>query len=123
LDYVHNWNQAFREFHRFLRTPGHLVFSISHPLADFLTYQTKKYFEVELVSYRGRGFGGEPVVVPSYRRPLNAVLNPLIKAGFKLEGIVEPQPAEEFKLADPDHYAKLMTQPGFLCVRAVKLDR
>ena len=82
------------------------MFSISHPLADFLTYQTKQHFEVEHVSYTWRGFGGEPVVMPSYRRPLCAVLNPLIEAGFRLEHIVEPQPTAEFRLADPEHYAK-----------------
>src|SRR5918912_804330 len=31
LDYVEDWEQVFREFHRVLRQPGHLIFSVGHP--------------------------------------------------------------------------------------------
>jgi hypothetical protein len=32
----------------------------------------------------------------------------------------EPQPTDEFRKAHPEEYARLMREPGFLCLRAVK---
>ena len=58
--------------------------------------------------------------MPSYRRSLEATLNPIIEAGFRLEKILEPRPTEEFKKADPEEYEKLLEQPSFLCIRARK---
>ncbi|HSB65244.1 MAG TPA: hypothetical protein VLD65_01620, partial [Anaerolineales bacterium] len=60
------------------------------------------------------------VDVPSYRRPLSAVLNLLIEAGFCLDRLLEPLPTEQFKIAEPVDYKKLIRSPGFMCVRAVK---
>jgi SAM-dependent methyltransferase len=118
LDYVNDWDQVFREFHRVLRQPGYLIFSVGHPFAEFTTHPSGNYFHTELVEFEFRGFG-TPVRVPSYRRPLSALVNPLIEAGFTLERIIEPTPTEEFKHRDPKDYEELSRQPGFLCVRAV----
>jgi SAM-dependent methyltransferase len=118
LDYVKPWERIFREFYRVLHHPGYLIFSVSHPFADFQRHQTGSYFRTELVEDEFRGFG-TPVRVPSYRRPLSALVNPLLEAGFTLERIVEPTPTEEFARHDPKDYAELSRQPGFLCVRAM----
>ena len=119
LDYVEDWAAVFQEFYRVLRRPGHLVFSIGHPFAEFLLHKSENYFETECVELVWKGFGKE-VVVPSYRRPLQAVLNPLIEAGFTLEKILEPTPTEEFKQHEPEEYEELVRNPGFLCIRARK---
>jgi SAM-dependent methyltransferase len=120
MDYVQDWESTFREFHRVLRTGGVLVFSIEHPFLKYdLHRQTGNYYNLELVEYVWRGFG-KPVNVPSYRRPLGGVINPLIKVGFVLDQILEPLPTEEFKLLEPKDYEQLMRSPGFMCVRAVK---
>jgi hypothetical protein len=60
------------------------------------------------------------VSVPSYRRPLSEVINPLIQAGFILDRILEPLPTAEFKEKDPQDYEELMRNPGFMCIRAIK---
>jgi hypothetical protein len=60
------------------------------------------------------------VHMPSFRRSLEATLNPIIEAGFRLEKILEPKPTQEFKEADPEEYAKLLEHPSFLCIRARK---
>ncbi len=120
LDYVEDWAGTFGEFWRILRRPGHLVFSVGHPLADFLFYRSENYFQTEQVACEWRGFG-IPVWMPAYRRPLSAVLNPLIAAGFVLERVLEPTPTEQFCQHAPEDYEKLSRQPGFLCVRAAKL--
>lgn len=120
LDYIEDWSQPLGEFWRVLRGGGLFVFSIGHPMGDYDRHkETAHYFSIELMEEVWRGFGGEDVV-PFFRRPLSAVLNPLMEAGFALERILEPQPIESFKAADPEDYALLMKRPGFLCVRARK---
>ena len=120
MDYVKDWDPPFREFHRVLKVGGCLVFSMEHPYGKFYIHrETGNYFNVELVEYTWRGFG-KPVVVPSYRRPLNGVINPLLKAGFTLDQVLEPLPTQEFRLVDPDDYEELIRDPGFMCIRAIK---
>jgi SAM-dependent methyltransferase len=120
LDYVEDWSSAFSEFHRVLRPAGHFVFSIHHPSFDLSYYKTDHYFETEVVVCEWRGFDQVRVLMPSYRRPLSATLNTLVEAGFRIERILEPQPTEEFREADPKHYQELSRQPCFLCIRAQK---
>jgi SAM-dependent methyltransferase len=120
LDYVEDWEAAFREFHRVLTAGGCLVFSMEHPYVKYYDHQERSnYFDVELVEYTWRGFG-KPVSVPSYRRPLSAVVNPLLRVGFILDQILEPLPTAEFKEKAPEDYDELLHSPGFMCVRALK---
>jgi SAM-dependent methyltransferase len=120
LDYVEDWGTVFREFYRVLREPGHLVFSVGHPFDEFFDHHPSgNYFDVEQVDMEWRGFGAS-VRVPYFRRPLSALLDPLLRAGFVLDRLVEPRPVSQFREQDPADYAKLMRTPGFLCVRARK---
>lgn len=119
LDYVRDLGSAFRAFHRVLRRSGSFVLSVGHPFAEFMIHRTGSYFETELVDCEWTGFG-KPIRMPSYRRPLSALLNPLLKAGFVLDRILEPKPTERFREEAPEDYQKLSRQPGFLCVRATK---
>lgn len=120
MDYVWDWEPTFIEFHRILKAGGILVFSMEHPHPKFeLHRENCNYFNTELVEYTWRGFG-KPVNVPSYRRPLSEVINPLLQSGFILEQILEPMPTPEFKQAAPQDYEELSHSPGFLCVKAVK---
>ena len=120
MEYIEDWLSTFKEFHRVLRPGGHFILSVSHPFSDYTYFKSKNYFETELVGSVWKGFGAESVHMPSYRRSLEATLNPIIDAGFHLEKILEPRPTEEFKRADPKDYEKLLQQPVFLCIRARK---
>jgi len=120
LDYVRDWATAFSEFFRVLRDPGHFVFSVGHPADEFYEHHSAgNYFAVERVECEWRGFG-PAVRVPYYRRPLEAMVGPLVGAGFALERVLEPRPIPEFEKHDPADYEKLMRQPGFICFRASK---
>jgi SAM-dependent methyltransferase len=122
LDYVHDWESVFREFFRVLREPGYFVFSVGHPSDEFYEHHPQgNYFDIEQVEmeFNWPDYGVR-VQIPYYRRPLSAMLHPLLAAGFTLGRLVEPQPTPEFEKEDPDDYAKLMKQPGFICFRARK---
>jgi SAM-dependent methyltransferase len=120
LDYVRDWNAVFCEFCRLLREPGYFVFSVGHPSDEFYEHNPEgNYFAIERVAYEWRGFG-PAVQVPYYRRPLSAMLDPLLEAGFVLEGLLEPVPTPAFQEHDPADYERLMRQPGFICFRARK---
>jgi ubiquinone/menaquinone biosynthesis C-methylase UbiE len=125
LDYIAELQAVFKEFFRVLRSRGILVFSCGHPTGDFLFTQREQltpgnYFEVEQFVTQWQGFGEPYPKIASYRRSLQSILNPLIKAGFVLDEILEPKPLAEFQLADPENYDKLMREPVFLCIRAYK---
>ncbi len=117
LDYVRDWRQPLREFHRVLTPGGYIVFSMEHPLSDFSLREAGDYFSIERVEYTWRHFG-PPVVVPSFRRPLMIVFNELTDAGFSVDRVAEPLPTQEFKAQNPDDYERLMRRPSFLCIRA-----
>jgi SAM-dependent methyltransferase len=121
LEYVRDWRATLAEFHRVLAPGGRVVVSVTHPQFDVQYYQSTRYFDVERVSAEWSGFGTK-VRVPSYRRSLAETLNPFFDAGFVITRVVEPRPTEEFKRADPRHYAELMAQPAFLCIEAVRRD-
>lgn len=119
LEYVEDWRAVLRELHRTLVPGGALVASIQHPFNDYKYYESQAYFETELVSTEWRGFGGR-VQVPCYRRSLQETLMSFIESGFLLDQVLEPRPTEDFRAADPRHYAELMAFPAFLCIRATR---
>ena len=120
MEYIEDWHSTFREFYRVLKPGGYFVLSVSHPAFDYNYFKSSNYFETEFVSAVWRGFETVRVHMPSFRRSLEATLNPIMDTGFRLEKILEPRPTEEFKQADPRGYEKLLQQPSFLCIRARK---
>lgn len=113
LGYVRDWRALFAEFARVLGDDGFVVFSTGHPFDEFPLPDDSNYFAVE------RRTKEWAVDVPYYRRPLAAVLNPVIEAGFRIEKIAEPQPTEAFRAVRPERYETESNRPVFLAVRAV----
>jgi SAM-dependent methyltransferase len=114
FDHVEDWDHLFSELARVVSPGGFLVFSMRHPLVDRLEYDDWNYFEVD---ERVEDWG---VDVPHYPRPLSAVVNPLLDAGFRLEELVEPRPTDRFREKDPEAYGRLQKRPYWLCVRATR---
>jgi SAM-dependent methyltransferase len=119
LHYMEDWDSLFVEFHRILRNPGFMVFSVGHPFTDFNIAGGKDYFSTELLIDTWRGFG-ITVKMPSYRRPLEEMIRPIAAAGFVIDSITEPRPMETCKEQDPRAYARLSQRPGFVCFRVRK---
>lgn len=117
MDYIEDWLPVFREYRRVLKEGGVLVFSVEHPFTKTIWHPTDDYFRTERGEMTWRGFGVE-VVMPSYRRPLEAMMEPLHGAGFLVERILEPRPTEEYRRADPEGYDVVSRRATFLCVRA-----
>ena len=117
FDYVEDWNLLFAELARVLQPGGTLVFSCGHPIADYHFFEPEDYFATEAVSAVWGGFG-DPVEVPTYRRPFEKLLNPLLASGFQLERLEEAKPTERFRELDPDTYERVSREPTFLGVRA-----
>lgn len=115
--YVRDWEPLFAELRRVVAPGGWVVFSVQHPHADFVEYDdVGSYHDTERVSATWEGFGA-PVEVPAYRRPLSAMINPPLDAGFSLTELVEAEPTPRYQELDPDRYEYESTNPTFLCLR------
>lgn len=119
MDYLADWRPVLRRFHDLLKPEGLLVFSAGHPSFDATYFKTEKYFDTEQVTCQWTGFGGK-IDMPSYRRSLQTEINAVLDAGFELVQLLEPQPTEAFKQADPVRYERLLRHPSFLCIKARK---
>ncbi|MDO8501055.1 MAG: class I SAM-dependent methyltransferase [Gemmatimonadaceae bacterium] len=114
LHYISDWRPALREMLRVLKPQGWLQFSTHHPAADAALFETRNYFGTEHVVDHWDWVGN----VEFYRRSLTEICASLDDAGFVIEKLVEPVPVEAFRAAEPDSWARLMSQPEFLIVRA-----
>jgi len=119
LGYIRDWKALFMEFSRILKGGGRVVFSVGHPCSEYTLDGTDDYFATELRDYVWKGFE-KPIVVPNYRRPLSAMVNSIVEAGFTIDRILEPVPTPEFQKVNPDEYARLLRRPRVLCMRVCK---
>ena len=119
LDYIEDWKPVLREFKRVLRKDGCLVFSVGHPTIDFIKdFGMKDYWNIEMTEIWWTGFG-ERVLMPGYRRPLQAITESLHETGFLIERLVESRPTIEYKEADPEGYEDVAWRPSFICIKVI----
>ncbi|WP_169871400.1 alpha/beta fold hydrolase [Shouchella patagoniensis] len=121
LHYIKEWNPLFAEFERVLEPGGKLLFSVHHPMNDIARSSSNRYFEKELVIDRWKK-ADKWFDMPFYRRSLQDILNTTL-AHFQIEKVIEPKPTSLFKEEDAAGYARLMAQPSFLIVKAIKQER
>ncbi|MHB9291888.1 putative Ubiquinone biosynthesis O-methyltransferase [Hollandina sp. SP2] len=120
LHYIKNLSNIFREFNRIIKINGELIFSIHHPLMEFVYFKRENYLDIELLDDEWN-MGEEKIKVQFYRRPLNKIFQPLVDNGFNMEKILEPEPTREFKEILPEVYERLLKRPNFLFIKARKI--
>lgn len=127
LHYVEDYETLIRQIHQALKPGGVFVFSVEHPV--FTAYGNQDWcygpdgeilhFPVDNYYYEGKRqaiFLGEPVT--KYHRTLTTYLNGLLRAGFTLRQVVEPQPPEE--MLEIPGMKDEMRRPMMLLVAAEK---
>src|SRR5437588_7327844 len=118
IHYAADRSIAFEEFFRVLRAGRVMVLSTQHPTTDWLR-KGGSYFDVRLeedVWTRD----GVSYTVKFWREPLTSLCGSATGAGFLIERLVEPRPAESMRERWPDEWAKLNREPGFLIMRLMK---
>lgn len=130
LHYTPDFNVICQKIGQFLKPNGDFVFSVEHPL--FTAYGNQDwiydaegkpdYWPVDNYFFEGvrrATFLGEEVT--KFHKTLTTYLNTLIKNGFMITGIVEPEPAEELLETVPGMKDELR-RPMMLLVSAKKMD-
>tara|TARA_R110002073_G_scaffold75329_3_gene183821 strand:+ start:12011 stop:12733 length:723 start_codon:yes stop_codon:yes gene_type:complete len=118
LDYVRDWSIPLAEFRRVLTGRGRLVISVQHPMGSYQWFKPETAFGVHYCEASWRGFTSEPVIVPDYYRSFEEIINPILAAGFSLQGLHETRPIESLKAINPRKYAQGMTHPTFMVIDA-----
>lgn len=104
LHYIKSFEDICKKVSGILETQGDFIFSVEHPIftaegsqrwiydenGEKSHWAVDRYFEEGI---RHADFLGEDVI--KYHKTLTTYLNTLIKTGFEITAIVEPQPSEE----------------------------
>lgn len=126
--YLESFDDICRKVGRSLKQGGAFVFSVEHPI--FTAYGTqdwyygeqgeKLHWPVDRYFTEGRRhatFLGDEVV--KYHKTLTTYVNGLIRAGFRITGLIEPEPDAEMLESIPGMKDELR-RPMMLLVSAVK---
>jgi SAM-dependent methyltransferase len=118
IHYAGDRGAAFAEFFRVLRAGCAVVASTQHPTVDWLR-KGGSYFDVKLETDVWHTQSGDQPV-RFWREPLSVLCGNATHAGFLIESVIEPLPADTMRERYPEDYEKLTTEPGFLILRLVK---
>lgn len=119
LHYLQDWAGPLSEFYRLLRPEGRLVFSTHHPFMDHKISGAEDYFE----TYRFADDwvrDGKTITMHFWHRPLHAMFDSLMAAGFRIDRLSEPMPDPRAEPLFPNAYRNLVTKPQFLFFVATK---
>ncbi len=139
VHYIEDWTKLMNETFRVLKAGGEFVFSTMHPVftgGEDFSYDegsmtgiarykntAKGEFYVKGDYFSPRPFEanmGEELIVTWYHKPIGVVIDYLLKAGFKLATLLEPQPLEEMREARLKSYTYYSKIPLFLIIKVEK---
>lgn len=89
LHYLQDWGDPLAELRRVLRPGGRLVVSVPHPAVYLVNYPGKDYFAVSRYSEEFE-FGDRTAVLTYWHRPLHAMTDAFVGAGFRITTVGEP---------------------------------
>lgn len=128
--YIESFDEICKRVNKSLVKDGAFVFSAEHPVftaygsqdwyydeeGNRLLWPVDNYFREGI---RKANFLGEDVM--KYHKTLTTYINGLMKSGFQLTGLVEPEPDERFLKENPA-MADELRRPMFLIVSAKKTE-
>ena len=130
--YIADLSAVFRRVNVCLKTDGHLVFSIEHPIATCSQgihpgwekddSGRKKHWQVD--EYSSEGIRRSRWIIDGvvkYHRQLSSILNYLVDNGFEIERVLEPHALLEAEKERPDLLEE-RRRPPFMMVRAKKTN-
>lgn len=115
LSHVEAWTAVFEEFARVLRPGGSLVATTIHPHYLRSHDDVEDYYTVSKIAN-----DWPDVEIPTFYRPLNAVISPFLETGFRLRTVDEPRPRDEYEKHHPERYRDALREPELLVVRGVE---
>lgn len=131
LHYIKSFDEVCKKVYSLLKENGDFIFSVEHPI--FTAHGTQDWYygeegeilhwPVDRYFYEGlRHANFLEADVTKYHRTLTTYLNTLIKAGFEITNVVEPEPEENMLKEIPGMEDELR-RPMMLLVSAKKKIR
>lgn len=128
--YIKDFDEMSTQAFRWLKAGGQFIFSVEHPIFTAYGNQDwaydengqKLFWPIDHYFIEGEReaiFLGEKVV--KYHKTLTTYLNGLLKAGFIIKEIIEPQPSSDM-LAEFDEMKDELRRPMMLLLSAAKKD-
>lgn len=137
--YAEDLESLFKQIHTILKSKGQLLFSTTHPIFDAVErfeldskhlevmgymkdVETQQVTSLGNYFYEGRRTQDwkNNFIVNFQHKTITTWINSLIKAGFLLKKILEPQPIESAKNLFPDKYSIYTHRPGCLIFLGIK---
>ncbi len=94
LHYLEDWAGPLSELRRVLKPGGRLMISVNHPCAYAIVYPDSDYFAVTRYS-EDYTFDGTVTWLTFWHRPLHAMTDAFVDAGFRIVAVSEPPPAPD----------------------------
>ncbi|GAB3911722.1 SAM-dependent methyltransferase [Microlunatus endophyticus] len=113
LHHLRSRTKFLSEVFRVLRPGGWFAISTTHPTSDWQCFNDS-YFSQEWVDLALRD---GTHTIHYQRMTLEAILSEVLSAGFVLERLVEPRPAETLREVNPAAYNELLQHPSLLALR------
>lgn len=128
LHYVESFDSIAQNIYKWLTPGGSFVFSVEHPVftaeggqdwiydknGEKICWPVDRYF---IEGKRNTTFLGENII--KYHRTLTSYLNTLLKHGFTLKEVIEPEPGQEMLKEIPEMKEELR-RPMMLLISVLK---